>query len=55
LTIEARAQQYEESLKITRQLEDGSLSKDEYLKKWQKPVSTKVNELEYIEKEGDEE
>jgi hypothetical protein len=45
-TIEAKAQQYEESLKINRQLEDGSLSKDEYLKKWKKPVSTKINEEE---------
>jgi hypothetical protein len=33
-TIEAKAQQYEESLKIARQIEDGSLSKHEYLKKY---------------------
>jgi hypothetical protein len=33
-TIAGRS--YEESLRITKQLEDGTLSKEEYLRKWQR-------------------
>lgn len=35
-TIAGKAHEYEESLKINKQLEDGTLSKEDYLKKWSK-------------------
>jgi hypothetical protein len=43
-TITAQAQQYEESMKITKQLEEGTLSKEEYLKKWQKNIKQYDND-----------
>jgi hypothetical protein len=35
-TLAGIAHEYAESLKITKQISDGTLSKEDYLKKWQK-------------------
>jgi hypothetical protein len=49
--IAAQARQYEESLKITRQLENGTLSEEDYFKKWQKPVNSGIIIKESPEKD----
>jgi hypothetical protein len=41
-TLEAQAQQYEESRKIAKQLEDGTLSQNDYLIKWRKSTTSNV-------------
>ena len=43
-TISGRAKEYEESLKISKQLKDGTLSEEEYLRKWQKYIKSQDND-----------